>query len=91
MKKDYTAEIAFYKDWCYTCNHYLMSNFAPPEFRAQLISSVEQIKLIQIPNTQAGLLGAKEAYYDILHEVNKIPKDKLLELNDALFKSMEEI
>lgn len=86
MKKDYTEEIAFYKDLCYTCNHYLISNFAGSEFSEQLLSSVKKIKEVVIPNTKAGLQGVMQGYYDILREINNIPKDNLKELNEILFK-----
>ena len=86
MKKDYAAEIAFYKDWCYTCSHYLISNFSPPEFREKLISSIEQIKLLQVPNTKAGLQGAMQGYHDILEMSKDLPKDQFEELNKILIE-----
>jgi len=86
MKKDYTEEIELYKDLCYTCNHYLISNFTGSEFSEQLLSSVEKIKEVVIPNTKAGLQGAMQGYYDILREISNIPKYSLIELNEILFK-----
>lgn len=86
MKKDYSEEIAYYKDFTYTCFHYIMSASAPTKFTEELLAVIEKIKMVQVPNTKAGLQGAMQGYYDILEISKDLPKDQFGELNKILIK-----